>query len=161
MTGVLIVDLSKYYGGADVRVFDLAKALHGRYPYAVAVLKGSILQQRLDSHHLNVLPVPFSRSDPRTARYLAQTVKRDGFTVVDAHNPQSQLWAHLLTDSVRHVSTVHSIYRQEHKNPKGRFYEQILHLNQRWNSHFIAVIEAVQHYLQQIGLPPDRIRADS
>lgn len=158
---VFIIDLAKYYGGADVRVVELARALHPQHRVTVATLSGSPVQQRLESAGVTVLPVTTGRSNPRTAWTLARAIRQGGFDVIDAHNPQSQFWGHwggLFGRRVRRVSTIHSAYRLEHGgNLKGRLYEQVLHLNRWQGCHFIAVTEAVEQYLHSVGLPPDRV----
>jgi glycosyltransferase involved in cell wall biosynthesis len=158
---VLIINLAKGYGGAEVRVLDTAKLLHGRYPYAVATLAGSPLHQRLEAAGLAALPVPFGRADIRLLFFLRQAMRRGGYGVVDAHNVQSQFWGHLaarLAGVPIKVSTVHSAYQLEHNGSlKGRLYEQVLCSNANWSVQFIAVSEAVQNYLQNIGINPERI----
>ena len=159
---VLIIDLAKYYGGADVRVIELARSLHGKRACTVAALAESPLRQRLEAEGLKVLPVPYSRSDPRLMFFIYQAIKREGFRVVDAHNPQSQFWGHLgalLAGGVRRISTVHSAYRLEHNNSmKGRFYESVLYLNRWTGNRFIAVSEAVEKYLIDTGIPAGQVR---
>lgn len=157
---VLIVDLAKRYGGAEVRVLDTARSLDGRYPYAVASLVGSPLHQRLEAAKLVSLPVPFSRSDPRLLFFIRRAVRQEGYLVVDAHNVQSQFWGHLaaVLAGAKKVSTVHSAYRLEHNNSlKGRMYELVLRLNAQAGCRFVAVSEAVYSYLQDIGISPGRI----
>src|SRR6266705_3466417 len=116
---VLILDLAKYYGGADVRVLELARALDGfRYPYAVGTLAGSPLHQQLVKENLASLPVPFSRGDLRLLLFLICVIRRGHFDILDAHNPQSQFWgqmASIMAGGVKLISTVHSAYRLEHK----------------------------------------------
>ena len=68
----LIVDLAKGYGGAEVRVLDTAKSLHGRYPYTVATLTGSPLHQRLEAAGLSSLAVPLGRADARLLFFLVR-----------------------------------------------------------------------------------------
>lgn len=162
MPPVLIVDLVKRYGGAEVRVLDMARSLHfRRQPYAVATLSGSPLHRRLEAAGLQALPIPYKRSDPRLALFLKQAICSGGYRILDAHNVQSQFWAQLagwLAGVSSRVSTIHSNYRQEYGGSlKGRLYEQVLRLNARWNVRFVAVSEAVSGYLQEIGIPPDRI----
>ena len=158
---ILIIDLAKHYGGAEVRVFDLAKALHGRCQYSVATLINSPLHQRLNAAKLISLPVPYSRGDPRLLFFLLREIRRAGYQVVDAHNPQSQFWGLLaakLAKTVVKVSTVHSAYRFEHSgSPKGRVYEFVLRLNALWGCNFIAVSESINTYLQKNGIPSERI----
>jgi glycosyltransferase involved in cell wall biosynthesis len=159
---VLIVDLVKGYGGAEVRVLDMAKALHGRCPYAVVALAGSPLHRRLEAAGLAALPVPYRRGDPRLLFFLRRAIHWGGYRVVDAHNVQSQFWGHLAAamagQSVRRVSTVHSAYRLEHAGSlKGRAYEAVLRLNAWLGARFIAISAGNYDYLQTIGVPQARI----
>jgi glycosyltransferase involved in cell wall biosynthesis len=160
MPPVLIVDLAKGYGGAEVRVLNIAGSLHGRYSYAVAALAGSPLHRRLEAAKLVSLPVPFSRRDPRLVLFLWHAIRRNGYRIVDAHNVQSQFWGHLAAAlaAATKVSTVHSAYKLEHRgSARGWLYEQVLRFNTWWGGQFIVVSEAVYAYLQSIGIPPDRI----
>ena len=158
---VLIVDLAKRFGGTNVRVLALARLLHGRRPYAVAVLRGSPLHERLEDEGLRALPVPFGRGDPRVLLFLVRTIRRGGYGVVDAHNPQSQLWAGLAAAITRtpSVATVHSAYRSEHggASVRGRAYEAVLRLNRRAGARFVAVSGTILAYLRAIGIPEERI----
>lgn len=159
---ILILDLAKYFGGTDVRVIELARALHPQHRVLVATLQDSPVQQRLKAEGLPVLPIPYRRSDPRLALSIARIIREHRCTVVDAHNPQAQFWGHLgsvLVRGVRRVSTVHSAYRLEHGGRlKGRLYEQVLQFNRLLGCQFVAVTEAVEAYLRGIGIPPERIR---
>lgn len=158
---VLIVALSKNYGGADVRVLTLAQALHGNRNYYVAALANSPLHKKLSEYHLNVIAVPYGRGDMRTAFFLRNVIRGASIHVVDAHNPQSQFWGLVATlgmRNIKRVQTVHSSYRYEHNNSlKGKLYEQILRLNNYMGSYFIAVSESVQDYLKEIGTAENKI----
>lgn len=158
----LIIDISKYYGGADVRVFSLAEALHRQqYPFHVAALDGSPLHERLSDANLPVLPVPHTRSDPRLITFLMNKIREQGYQVVDAHNPQSQFWGHMasrLSSDIIRISTIHSAYGPEHDySLKGRAYEQVLNLNKLMGCEFIAVTAAVRDYLIEQNIPAERI----
>ena len=157
---VMIVNLSKRYGGAEVRVIDMAAAFHGRLLYSVAVLKDSPLHQRLDEAKLNVLPFSFSRGDPRILFSLIKAIRKNSYKVIDTHNSQSQFWGILAAYfeglPVR-VTTVHSSYRSENIGLKGRLYEQVLKLNARLKSHFIAVSQSVYDYLVETGVRKENI----
>lgn len=155
---LMIVDLAKRYGGADVRVLQLARAFRERdYDYCIATLENSDLHERLVDENLSHVPVPFGRGNPRTAQFIRQTVTERNIKIVDAHNPQSQLWAHTGTMglNVNHVSTMHSSYRLEHEGSlKGHAYEQVITLNRTQNTQFIAVVDAVYDYLTEtVNLP--------
>jgi glycosyltransferase involved in cell wall biosynthesis len=154
---ILIVDLAKRFGGAEVRVLELARGLNGRRPYAVAVLAGSPLHERLRAAGLQALPVPYGRGDPRIVSHFVRAIRRQGFGVVDAHNVQSQLWAHVaasLGGVPRRVSTVHSAYGLEHAgSARGRLYDVVLRLNQHLGVQFVVVSEAVHTHLLKLGVP--------
>ena len=154
---VLLVALSQGYGGADVRVFDLARAFHGRIPYAVVVLANSPLWQKLTAAGLSVRPLPYTRSDPRLMWRIYQIIQREGFRVVDAHNPQSQFWglmAARLAGAPVLVSTVHHAYGLvEELRLRDRLYEKVLRLNIRWSCQFVTVSQSIYDYLLQLGVP--------
>lgn len=157
---VLIVNLSKRFGGAEVRVIDMASAFHGCLTYSVAVLKDAPLYQRLNEAGLEVLPISFSRGNPCLLLELIKEIRGKGYRVIDAHNSQSQFWGILaayLTNMPVRVTTVHSSYRSENIGLKGRLYEKVLKLNAGLKSHFIAVSQSVYDYLAGIGIKKEDI----
>ena len=153
---VLLIALAQRYGGAEVRVFDLARAFDGRLPYAVVTIEGSVLDQRLQQAGLQRRPMRLKRGDPRLTRRIKQIIEREGFRVVDAHNPQSQLWGLLAAQWARTpvcVSTVHLAYgRAQSDSYRGKVYEQVLRLNKRWGCRFITVSQSIQSYLHELGV---------
>lgn len=152
---VLIVDLSNLYTGTEARVFEIAKAIHGKIPYAVAVLARSPLHRLLDDAGLISLPLPVSKYDPRLVLRISREIRRQGFVVVDAHNTQSQLWslfAARLCHVPRSISTVHASYRPMYSGLKGWIHEGVLRLNAYWKCHFIAVSDSVLEYLKELGV---------
>jgi glycosyltransferase involved in cell wall biosynthesis len=158
---VLVVDLAKRFGGADVRVLQLAEALRERSSCTVATLAGSPLHRRLAAVGLPRLPVTRRRGDPRIALDLARAAREGGFGAIDAHNPQSQLWAlaaGLLARVPARVTTVHSQYLAEHGGAaRGRFYECVLRLNRLLGSRFVTVSEATRDYVRGLGVPEARL----
>jgi glycosyltransferase involved in cell wall biosynthesis len=158
---VMVVDLAKRFGGADVRVLQLAAALRGRSPCTVATLAGSPLHGRLGAAGLPRLPLARRRADPRVALDLARALRQGGYGAIDAHNPQSQLWAlaaGLLARVPVRVTTVHSQYLAEHGGTaRGRAYEAVLRLNRLLGSRFVAVSEATRDYLRALGVPEARL----
>ncbi len=156
---VLIVQLSKRYGGADVRVLDMARAMHGKRPYMVATLGKSPLWEKLHAAGLNALPLPYSRSDPRHLFALRKMIKDEGYQVVDAHNPQSQVWGLLagyLAKVPKLISTVHTVYRVAHVG-RGPLHELALRLNRRWGCRFVTVSQSIYDYLLALGTQPERV----
>lgn len=152
---VLIINLSKRYGGAEVRVVDTASMIHGRISYAVATLRGSPLHERLCESNLVALPMSYLRSDPRILFKIMGEIREGGFSVVDAHNSQSQFWGILAATLAKvpvKIATVHSTYRTENRGLKGWLYEKILKLDAMLKCQFIAVSRSVYEYLLEIGI---------
>lgn len=153
---VLIVCLSRRFGGAEVRVLQTAGALRGRCRHAVAVLEGSPLHRKLTEAGCPVLPFAYGRGDSRLFFALRRAIRSGNFSVVDAHNPQSQFWGLMAAASLRvpaMVSTVHSSYGQTDRGVKKVLYEGVLRLNRLFRCRFIAVSEAVRDYLPGLGIP--------
>lgn len=153
---VLIVSLSRRFGGAEVRVLQTATALRGKCRHAVAVLEGSPLHRKLSEAGCPVLPFAYGRGDPRLFFALRRAIRSGGFHVVDAHNPQSQLWGLMAAASLHvpaMVSTVHSSYGETDRGVKKVLYEGVLRLDRLFRCRFIAVSEAVREYLLALGIP--------
>ena len=157
---ILLIDLAKWFGGIDVRVLDTARALHGHYPYTVAVLAGSLLHQKLVNENLNALALPYSRSDPRLLWFLYKTIKQEEYQIVDAHNPQSHFWGLLAARMARVpllISSVHTIPTIIPGGIKGRLYAFVLYLNKLWGCQFMTVSSSIVAFLQKLGVSPDNI----
>lgn len=157
----LIVDLARYFGGAEIRVIQLAQAFapHGG---RAACLAGSPLAQRLDEMGLSPILLPSDKTSPRLASALAQAARNGGFTLVDAHNVQSYLWtlAALGGRKIRPAlaATVHSSPRLEHRNPVKRYgYENIERLCLPYFDQVITVSRFLQIELRRWGISSERI----
>lgn len=151
---VLLVNLTKSFGGADVRVLMQAQALQNRVDTcAVATLAGSALQKRLENAGLPHHVVSSGRGDPRTIRQLRQIMKTGKYHIVDAHSVQSILWGHLagVLAGIPRISTIHSDYGKEYTGLKGRSYEGILRITQRLTDHYINVTEVLQQKSIALG----------
>lgn len=160
--GILHIDLSARYGGADVRVTQLAEALSEHHRCSVVCIEGSGLHERLREMRVNHVPLSSGRGDPLTGHAIAQLLRSGRFNVVDAHNPQSQLWGALAAAATRTpglVLTAHSQYRQEHghRSVRGHAYESVLRLGRRLGARFVAVSDATGEYLRGLGIDPDRV----
>ena len=152
---ILIVDLSRNFGGVDVRVIDVARGLHGLRPYAVAVLRDSLIHQRLAALNLNVLPIDVSRGDPRMLMALLREIRKGRYVVVDAHNPQSQFWGLMAAFIARvpgRISSVHTPYSVTPGGLKGWLYSQVLRLNGLWGCTYMTVSKSIASYLSSLGV---------
>lgn len=155
---VLLVDLAEGFGGAEARVIDTAIGL-GPGVASVAVLEGSKMAKRCITAGVDILPLARRRHDPRMVGSLRGVIRDGGFSVVDAHNVQSQLWGHLAAraeDVPVMVTTVHSEYRAENRGLKGWSHQQVLRRNGSWGCRFIAVSDRIGEYVA--GLVPSGAR---
>lgn len=151
---VLIISLSKHFGGAEVRVIETAALLQGKCNYAVVTLKDTPLQHKLQERGLNTIPLSVSKANPTALLHIYKIIKSGGFSVVDAHNPQSQLWGLLAAVFARTaliICTVHSSYGHTETGMRKLLYELILKLNMLFDVSFLSVSEAVSIYLAGLG----------
>lgn len=157
---VLIINLAKWFGGAEVRVLETAAALDGVMPYGVATLSNSPLHRKLIGAGLKAFPLPFSRGDIRLAGSIHRIIREKGFTCVDMHNPQSHFWGLLAskTAGLSHlVTTVHNSSDSTVPHLKTVLNEAVLRLNAFAGSRFVAVSRSVHDHLTSLGIPSNRI----
>ncbi|HEX9864155.1 MAG TPA: glycosyltransferase [Acidimicrobiia bacterium] len=157
---VLLVDLAKGFGGAEVRVVDTALLLAESVECSIVALEGTLLHRRAMAAGIPVHPLRYQRHDPRIVGAVRDLIRSHRYRVVDAHNVQSQLWGLLAAKAERlpgRVSTVHSEYRFENPGPKGRAHEQVLRRNLAWGASFVAVSEGIARYLRDVLGPQPQI----
>lgn len=157
---ILIVDLAQGYGGVETRVIEMARGFHGQQDYAVAVLEGAPVHQRLINEGLIAEALPYHKRDPRNLFALLKIIRRGGYKVVDAHNDQSWLWglwAAKLADVPVKVASVQLPCRTTPGGFRGRVQEWILRLNIRWGCTFMTVNKLLIDYLKGIGAPASDI----
>lgn len=145
---VLLVDLAKTYGGAEVRVLTACRALQGVVASCrVATLEGSALHARLQSDKLPFEVIKARRGSPRQLMELRDVMRRGKYNIVDAHNVQSIFWGHLaawLAGAKGCVSTIHSDFGKEYPGFKGRVYEGVLWIDKRLARQYINVTQVLQ-----------------
>ena len=157
---VLLVDLARGFGGAEMRVIDTALILGSTVECSLVALNGTPLQRRAASVGIPVHPLPFRRHNPRIVGAIRGLIRSHGYRLVDAHNVQSQLWGLRAAKAEAvpgRVATVHSEYRFENPGPKGLAHEQVLMRNLAWGSSFVAVSEGIARYLREVLGPRARI----
>lgn len=157
----LIVDLARYFGGAEIRVIQLAQAF-APYGGRAACLAGSPLAKRLDELGLSPVLLPGDKTNQRPARALAQVVRSGHFNLVDAHNVQSYVWTVAALagrkDRPALAATVHSSPRLEHRDPIKRYgYESIERLCLPAFDQVVTVSHFLRTELGRWGIPAERI----
>jgi glycosyltransferase involved in cell wall biosynthesis len=155
MRRVLLIDLSQRFGGADIRVVDVAARLASRFDLHVAVLQTGGVRERLQGTGVTLWPMARSRRDPRLVGDLFALMRRLRPHVVDAHNTQSQLWglsAARLLAIPRRIATVHSILEQsEAGGVRPYLYSVYYALLQALASEGVAVCDAVGRHMLSRG----------
>jgi glycosyltransferase involved in cell wall biosynthesis len=159
---VLLVDLARAFGGIEVRVLQIARALAGRRPVTVAALAGGPLAERLRAEGLPTLEIPFHRWNPRIVPALARGLVGGGFAVVDCHNHPSHLWGTLAVRDAaapRLVTTVHAVpHEAQNAGRLAPLYSLVPQLARRRGARFIAISERVRGWLLNLGVAADRVR---
>ncbi|MCG6550683.1 MAG: glycosyltransferase family 4 protein [Candidatus Magnetominusculus sp. LBB02] len=156
---VLIVSIAKHFGGAEVRVVEMAELLHGKCGYGVVTLEGSPLELKLRQRGLTTFALSVGKANPSILFSIYKIIRKGRFTIVDCHNPQSQFWgllAAVIAGSPVKLCTVHSSYGYTETGVRKFLYEMILKLNMLFDVGFISVSEAVSEYLSGLGLKAGR-----
>jgi glycosyltransferase involved in cell wall biosynthesis len=155
VTRVLMIDLSRRLGGADIRVCDVAQHLNTRVDLHVAVLASGDVRPRMEATGATVWPLARSPRDPRLLLdfvALMQKIKPD---IVDAHNSQSHVWglsAARIAGVARRIATVHSVYElSETGGLRPRLYAVYPVLLQGLATEAVAVCASVERYLRARG----------
>lgn len=153
---VLLVNLARSFGGAEVRVLTLAAALQDSVANCtVAVLKDSALCKRLEKAGLPFVAIPAGRSSPKLLPTLRTIIREGHYHIVDAHNVQSILWGHLgafFAGAKGRITTVHSDFGAENPGLKGKFYESVLLINRVFARQYVNVTEVLQAKSERQGL---------
>lgn len=156
---VLLVDLSKRFGGASVRTLSLARHL-APWQTAVVGLKDSPVVKIARERNIAVRIVGSSRLDPLIPIRLSKIIRVENFQVVDTQNIQSKFWTSLavLLADFAFVSTLNSSYRDEHAGSwKGTMYSAIDHWTSFKTDRHIAVSRSIMDGLLQSGISADLI----
>ncbi len=156
---VLIVDLSKRFGGTCMRSLRLLEALAQWRP-GLACLEGSMLMELAVEKGYEVYPVAGKKTDPRVLRNIVVTIRREGFHVLDAQNVQSKFWSFLAAAVTGRalVSTLNSWYLKEHKaRLRGRIYHLVERITSKYTDRYVAVSSEIGRRLIESGLPESRV----
>ncbi|MCG7391571.1 glycosyltransferase family 4 protein [Microvirga sp. ACRRW] len=158
---ILIIDLSKRHGGVDTRVLDMAIALKKHHEVLVIVLKDSQIATLLQQSGVPIYAINKRRHDPRIVLDIMRVSREFNADIIDAHNPQSQLWGAIaakLSSIDTAVATVHSIYGIAHRGfLRQRAHEGVLLLCKALGFRFIVVSRTIQDYLISLGVEPSRV----
>ncbi|MBY6096289.1 glycosyltransferase family 4 protein [Ferrimonas balearica] len=155
---VLLLDLSRHFGGASSRVLGLL----ANYPPGRAwlgALTGSAVYREAKARGLPVLGLGQHKADPRLLSRLCRACREHQLALIDSHNIQSQFWAHWASQrcGVAHITTLNSWYADEYRQQwRGTLYARL----SRWlrpEGPLIVVSDAIGQALRQQGVTAERI----
>ena len=157
---VLILDLSKYYGGSNSRILSLmTRSKPGTI--GLAGLKKGVITQQAMQLGLTVHAVAGHKADPRLLFRLMKVIREQRYNVLDSQNIQSKFWANLaaLFTGTALVSTLNSWYAQEHSTTlmKGKLYTSLELLTNQSLDLYITVSEKDRQMLLRSGIPEQAI----
>lgn len=157
---VLILDLSKFYGGSNSRILSLmTRSKAGTI--GLAGLKNGVITQQAMQMGLKVHAVAGHKADPRLLFRLMKVIREEGYNVLDSQNIQSKFWANLaaLFTGTALVSTLNSWYAHEHSTTlmKGRLYSSLELLTNQSLDLYITVSEKDREMLLRSGIPEQAI----
>jgi len=157
---VLILDLSKHYGGSNSRILSLmTRSRPGTI--GLAGLKNGVITRQAQEMGLQVHPISGHKADPRLLSRLMQVIRQEGYSVLDSQNIQSKFWANLaaLFTGTALVSTLNSWYAHEHSTTlvKGRFYTSLELMTNQSLDLYITVSEQDRQMLLASGIREDAI----
>ena len=156
---VLIIDVSKKYGGASVRALTLANHLKP-WNVAIAGLRDGPVIEIAKQRNIPVHIVGSVRTNPLIPWRLKKVIREGGFQVIDTQNIPSKFWGSLTTHltDVAFVSTLNSSYEDEFGTAlRGKLYTWL----DRWTNtnvdRYVAVSKAIRNSLAKAGIPESRI----
>ena len=158
---ILIVDLSKHYGGASSRVLSLLRYLPPDQVGFVG-LKNSPVSEAAKKLSLPVHCISSSKANPMILPRLIKIIEEGGYQVIDTHNIQSKFWGSLaarITGKAL-ISTLHSWYANEHKSDswRGRFYTKLEKYTNSGLNLYITVSKTIQEALIESDFPPSKAK---
>ena len=157
---VLILDLSKQYGGSNSRILSLmTRSKPGTI--GLAGLRNGVITKQAKQMGLSVHAVAGHKADPLLLFRLMKVIRKEGYNVLDSQNIQSKFWANLAALFTRTalVSTLNSWYAHEHSTTlvKGRFYTSLELLTNQSLDLYITVSEQDRQMLLGSGIPENAI----
>jgi len=157
---ILLVDLAKSFGGAEIRVLNTMRGILGKRQCGAVVLAGSPLHEKMLQEEMTVFPLPYWRGSIKNALAIRRVIKENGVSLVDTQNAQSHLWGvigALLSGSAKILVTAHSSKDITVSGTKSLLYEYVLKWCARRGASFVAVSQSVQEYLQGLGVSQKKI----
>ncbi len=156
---VLILDLSRHYGGSSSRILALIRNSPSG-SIALAGLENGAVTRQARAEGLPTHILAAHKADPRILPRLIRLIRSEGYQVLDTQNIQSKFWGSLAAcrSQLALVSTLNSWYADEHGSSlKGLLYKTIELRTNRCLSRYIVVSQRDRRSLLRSGVPAERI----
>lgn len=157
---ILIIDLSRKFGGASSRVLSLMQNFPSGQA-TLAVLKNSPIAVEALRLGLTVVIVGDHKASPLILFNLISLIRKNKYQVLDTQNPQSKFWGSMaaLFTGISLVSTLNSWYIDEHcKGSLKGFLYALLELGTNFSlKHYIVVSQSIFDALVRFRVSPAKI----
>ena len=158
---ILIVDLSKDYGGASSRVLSLLRYLPPDQVGFVGLVNSPV-SEAAKKLPVSVHGISSSKANPMILPRLIKIIQEGDYQLIDTHNIQSKFWGSLAARITGRalVSTLHSWYANEHKSGswRGHFYTKLEKYTNSGLNLYITVSKTIQEALIESGFPPTKTK---
>jgi Glycosyltransferase len=150
------------FGGAEEHILQLLSQFpeHG-IEGKVVCFYDAAFSRALRERRIAVEVLKYGRFDPRLLRGLEELFRRERPAVIHTHGVKANFFARLAArklSGIPLVTTVHSILRHDYANLLAYTGARWMEMStRRWNTHFIAVSEAIRHALIRERVPESRI----
>jgi len=156
---ILVIDLSRRYGGASVRALTVADHMQPGF-VAIAGLENSPVLKIAEERNIPTRIVGKHRLDPLIPFRLRKIILEERVQIIDTQNIQSKFWGSLtaLITDVAFVVTLNSSYEDEQGRAlKGKFYAFLDRWTNFRTNRYIAVSDPIQKSLIKAGISSDLV----
>jgi len=152
------------FGGAEQHIIQLLSLIprEGVRGKVVCFYEAG-LSQALRERGIEVEVLRYGRFDWRLLSGLREVFRRDQPDIIHTHGVKANFFARLAARDMQQiplVTTVHSILRFDYENKLAYAFTRLMeNSTRRYNSHFIAVSNALRRSLIEEGVPMEQVTA--
>jgi len=152
------------FGGAEQHIIQLLSLMprEGVRGKVVCFYEAG-LSQALRERGIEVEVLRYGRFDWRLLSGLKEVFRRDQPDIIHTHGVKANFFARLAAREMEHiplVTTVHSMLRFDYENRLAYTFTRMMeNSTRRYNSHFIAVSNALRRSLIEEGVPMELVTA--
>lgn len=152
------------FGGAEQHIIELMSLMpkEGVRGKVVCFYEAG-LSQTLRERGIEVEVLKYGRFDVRLTAGLRRVFEREQPDIIHTHGVKANFFARLAARKMDHIpliTTVHSILRYDYENRAAYGFARLMETStRRYNSHFIAVSNALRRSLIDEGIPPELVTA--